>query len=94
MVEVNDGGLALLVDEPDVQYYWQKWIEKGRWKYSTGEPVDIKEEVNSMFNKAKENLANLSHELKNALEGNERFYFPVSSIFSVYSMHILGLILS
>jgi hypothetical protein len=48
IVEVNDGGLALRTDEPDVQYHWQECICKGRWKrYNTGEPIHIKQDVES-----------------------------------------------
>ncbi|KAK2758179.1 hypothetical protein FQN54_004023 [Arachnomyces sp. PD_36] len=75
MTEVSDGGLAIQTSEPEVGYHWQKVVTN--WVYSgTGEYYDVKKDVNDVFDQAKKNLGNLVHEFKNALEGNEKFYFP------------------
>jgi hypothetical protein len=77
MTEVSDGGLAVQISDPDVNYHWQNVVTD--WTYvDTGGYCDVKADVNGRFDQAKANLANLVHEFKNALEGNEKFYFPVS----------------
>lgn len=76
MTEVSDGGLAVHISDPEVNYDWKK--EANGWTNSnTGTRADTKGLVNGRFDHAKHNLGNLVHEMKNALEGNDKFFFPV-----------------
>jgi hypothetical protein len=75
LTEVSDGGLSIEVEEPQVNYNRLKVVTD--WTCDGGQ-YDVKAEVNGRFDQAKSNLGNLVHELRNALKGNEKFYFPVS----------------
>ncbi|PGH16369.1 hypothetical protein AJ80_05219 [Polytolypa hystricis UAMH7299] len=73
MTEVTDGGLAVQISEPEVNTYWDS-VATG-WQRD-GKDVDIKGEVNPVFDQGKKNFVNLTYELKNALQGTDKFYFP------------------
>lgn len=77
MTEVTDGGVAISIADPVVNYNWKAeakdWTSK-----STGEKFDVSSDINRHFDTAKINFHNLVHEFKNALSGNQQFYFPVS----------------
>lgn len=77
MTEVTDGGLAIKINDPEIQYNWNKWVTD--WTISgTDKYYDVKGDTNEAFDTAKRNLDNLVHGFRNALEGNEKFYFPVN----------------
>lgn len=77
MAEVTDGGLAIQISEPEIQTHWESVVTD--WKIAgTDQRADIKGTIDAAFDEARTNFINLTHEIKNALEGNERFYFPVS----------------
>ena len=75
MLDVKDGGLALHPGDPETSYTWQQYATD--WKHN-GKPVNVPATVNGAFDRAKKNLDNLVHDMKNALEGYDKFNFPVS----------------
>jgi len=78
---VQDGGLAISISDPVQNSFWQQ-VASG-WKWASGpnkgQPYDIKASFGERFDQAKANLNHLMHDMKNSLQGNDKFYFPVSN---------------
>lgn len=65
--DVTDGGLAISVGDPTV---------KSDWKRQELRYDSYAAEISQRISDAKENLENLVHELKNGLQGEDKFFFP------------------
>ncbi|KJK66656.1 hypothetical protein P875_00127979 [Aspergillus parasiticus SU-1] len=65
--DVTDGGLAISIGDPTVKSDWKKQ----ELRYDS-----YGAEISQRISDAKENLENLVHELKNGLQGEDKFFFP------------------
>lgn len=70
MTEVSDGGLAFKIEGPDLKTEFSG-VNKGNL---SGWETYIK----GQYDKAATNFVAIANSLKNALEGQERFFLPVS----------------
>ncbi|KAL3422841.1 hypothetical protein PVAG01_04588 [Phlyctema vagabunda] len=76
--EIDDGGLAIAISDPEQKYFWQSLASGWKWASgpNAGKDYDIKADFEDRFDQAKTNLKNLVHEMQNSLQGNDKFYFP------------------
>lgn len=69
MKDVTDGGLAFRIDEPTMKVDWKENSTR----------FNIRERVDRNIEVARRNMRNLISQLRNVLEGEDKFVFPVTA---------------